>query len=67
MESDELAAIRAARLNQIKQSGGSGGSNGGDDANGEAAQRQEAEMRRDVIASVLDSGARERRGLLLSQ
>jgi DNA-binding TFAR19-related protein (PDSD5 family) len=70
MEDAELAAIRAARLNQLQQQGGSsrpsqagglsstGESNeGGDDGN----RQSEDQMKRDLLATVLDSGARERR------
>jgi programmed cell death protein 5 len=60
MDDSELAAIRAAHLNQLKQqdvAGGSGAS--GDEA---AAQHAaEEEMRRDLLATVLDTAARERR------
>lgn len=62
MEQDELAAIRAARLNQIKQSAGNSPAGEHPDAEADSSKRQEADqMRRDVLASVLDSSARERR------
>ncbi|KAF8610287.1 DNA-binding TFAR19-related protein [Ceratobasidium sp. AG-I] len=68
MEDAELAAIRAARLNQLQQQGGSsgppqsGGFSGGESGEGnEDANRQsEEQMKRDLLATVLDSGARER-------
>ncbi|KAG8718057.1 hypothetical protein FRC09_013232 [Ceratobasidium sp. 395] len=68
MEDAELAAIRAARLNQLQQQGGSsrpsqaGGfsagetTEGGDDGN----RQSEDQMKRDLLATVLDSAARER-------
>lgn len=69
MEDAELAAIRAARLNQLQQQGGgssgpvqSGGfptrksGEGGDDE----ARGSEEQMKRDLLATVLDSSARER-------
>lgn len=68
MEDAELAAIRAARLNQLQQQGGSprppqsGGFSGGESGEGnEDANRQsEDQMKRDLLATVLDSAARER-------
>jgi len=60
----ELQAIRAARIAQLQKS--SGGRSGGDTPSGvpgedDAEQRQkEAQMRRDMLATVLDSSARER-------
>ncbi|TFY75619.1 hypothetical protein EWM64_g8392 [Hericium alpestre] len=58
----ELAAIRAARLNQLqqKESGGAPGEGAGED---EAKRQNEEQMRRDMLATVLDSAARERRML----
>ncbi|KAG8966087.1 hypothetical protein FRB90_011017 [Tulasnella sp. 427] len=59
----ELQAIRAARLAQLqKQSGGSSNAPGGGASEQEAAEKrkQEDEMRRDLLATVLDSSARER-------
>ncbi|KAG8747599.1 hypothetical protein FRC10_000141 [Ceratobasidium sp. 414] len=68
MEDTELAAIRAARLNQLQQQSGSsrpsqlsgfpaGESNeDGDDGN----RQSEDQMKRDLLATVLDSAARER-------
>jgi DNA-binding TFAR19-related protein (PDSD5 family) len=63
MEDPELAAIRAARIQQLKDQGGQA-SPGGDVPGGQddSAQRAaEAEMRRNLLATVLDSAARERR------
>ena len=55
----ELAAIRAARINQLQQNAGSR-ADGPDDE--ELKQRAaNEEMRRDLLATVLDPGARERR------
>lgn len=60
MEDPELAAIRAARMNQIqqKQQGSAQSGNGGEE---EAKRATEDQMRRDLLATVLDSAARERR------
>lgn len=69
MEDQELAAIRAARLQQLRQnaSPAAGDSTpglptpGAADSNEEAAKRAtEEQMRRDLLATVLDSAARER-------
>ncbi|CAE6422283.1 unnamed protein product [Rhizoctonia solani] len=68
MEDAELAAIRAARLNQLQQqAGGPGGSvpSGGFAAQsgegaGDESRQSEDQMKRDVLATVLDSSARER-------
>ncbi|CAL1703481.1 unnamed protein product [Somion occarium] len=60
MEDPELAAIRAARMNQLKQQGTQGAappSGGGEE---EAKRAAEEQMRRDLLATVLDSAARER-------
>ena len=51
MEDQELAAIRAARQQQ-------GGAQGGEDESGK--QAAEEQMRRDLLATILDSAARER-------
>lgn len=62
MESDELQAIRAARAQQLKQESEAGqSSNGGNAQSGEGAERGGAEeMRRDILASLLEPTARER-------
>lgn len=58
MEDPELAAIRAARMNQLQQES-TGSTNAG---NEEASKRAaEDEMRRTVLARILDHAARERR------
>jgi DNA-binding TFAR19-related protein (PDSD5 family) len=65
MDDPELAAIRAARLQQLKQQGAGSPSPGGltgapggsDDGANQAA---EEEMRRNMMATVLDNAARER-------
>lgn len=59
----ELQAIRAARLAQLqKQRPAGGDSSGGGGGEQEAEQRQKQEQaRRDMLATVLDSSARERR------
>ncbi|KAF8305547.1 DNA-binding TFAR19-related protein [Clavulina sp. PMI_390] len=57
MESDELQAIRAARTQQLKQEGESGAAA----ASSEENQRAGAdEMRREILASLLETSARER-------
>jgi DNA-binding TFAR19-related protein (PDSD5 family) len=56
----ELAAIRAARLSQLQQSA-PGRANGPDDEETKQRAANEEQMRRDMLATVLDSGARERR------
>jgi len=54
----ELAAIRAARISQLQQNA-AGHTNGSD--NEEQKQREaNEEIRRDLLATVLDAGARER-------
>ena len=67
MEDQELAAIRAARLQQLRQnaSQGSEATPNQDNSGEEAAKRAatEEQMRRDLLATVLDHAARERREL----
>ena len=69
MEDAELAAIRAARLNQLQQQGGgspgsapSGGFSAGKSGDGadDEARQSEDQMKRDILATVLDSASRER-------
>lgn len=66
MEDPELAAIRAARIQQLKQQGGQpspgggGTPSAGEDDGGQRAAAEE-EMRRNLLATVLDPAARERR------
>ncbi|KAL6307962.1 DNA-binding TFAR19-related protein, partial [Sparassis latifolia] len=58
MEDPELAAIRAARMSQLQQqNAGRGGGQGGEDEGKRVAEEQ---MRRDLLATVLDHAARER-------
>lgn len=58
----ELQAIRAARLAQLqKQSGSSNASAvGPSDPDAADQRKEEDQMRRDLLATVLDSSARER-------
>ncbi|THH27061.1 hypothetical protein EUX98_g7126 [Antrodiella citrinella] len=60
MADPELAAIRAARMNQLQQQGGAPG--GG--AEDESKRVAEEQMRLDLLATVLDNAARERRACL---
>ncbi|KAI0792833.1 DNA-binding TFAR19-related protein [Abortiporus biennis] len=58
MEDPELAAIRAARMNQLQKQGVPSATSGnGEDDSKRAAEEQ---MRRDLLATVLDHDARER-------
>ena len=67
MADPELAALRAARLNQLQQNAGVGGggnpqSGAGAGSNEEAEKRRaEEQMRRDLLATTLEPAARERR------
>lgn len=66
MDDQELAAIRAARLQQLQQQGGvpngGGGDAEGEDPEAAAAQRRsEEEMKRAILAQILEPAARERR------
>lgn len=67
MDDQELAAIRAARLNQLRQDSSGAGeqvtSGNGDSAEDVAKRASEEQMRRELLATVLDSAARERRML----
>ena len=65
MEDQELAAIRAARLEQLKQSAPTGGGQepSGEDADAAKRAASQEQMRRDLLATVLDNAARERRTL----
>ena len=56
----ELAAIRAARINQLQQNA-AGRTSGPDDEELKQRAANEEQMRRDLLATVLDPGARERR------
>jgi len=55
----ELAAIRAARISQLQQNAASRTS-GQDDEELKQRAANEEQMRRDILATVLDPGARER-------
>ncbi|KAI0253777.1 PDCD5-related protein [Lactifluus subvellereus] len=60
MTDSELAALRAARLNQLQQSGtDSDGQNAGRSEDAEK-RRAEEQMKRDLLASALEPAARER-------
>jgi DNA-binding TFAR19-related protein (PDSD5 family) len=65
MADSELAALRAARLNQLQQAGTD--SNGQSAARTEEAEKKRAEeqMKRDLLATALEPAARERRMHLL--
>ncbi|KAI0702315.1 PDCD5-related protein [Cytidiella melzeri] len=57
MDDPELEAIRAARMSQLQQDSTGLGSAGGEEA---AKRAAEEEMRRNLLATVLDNAARER-------
>lgn len=61
MADSELAALRAARLSQLQNSGAD--SNGPSTGGSEDAEKRRAEeqMRRDLLATALEPAARERR------
>ncbi len=64
MADPELAALRAARLNQLQQSTAPSGGNGqsGAGSSDEAEKRRaEEQMKRDLLATALEPAARERR------
>jgi Double-stranded DNA-binding domain len=60
-EDSELAAIRAARLSQLQQNAGNGSNEGETEQRASATAAAEEQMRRDLLATVLDVPARERR------
>ena len=65
MDDSELAAIRAARLNQLQQQGTSGlsqspNASGAPGQESEEKRAADEQMRRDILATVLDHAARER-------
>ncbi|KAH8759745.1 PDCD5-related protein [Hyaloscypha finlandica] len=66
MEDDDLAAIRKARLEQLKaQGGGSGGggsSSGAGGAGQEDRQQQEEEARKSILNQILEPEAADRLG-----
>ncbi|THH21103.1 hypothetical protein EW146_g401 [Bondarzewia mesenterica] len=57
MADPELAALRAAHLNQLQASAPAGASNGGEEAE---KKQNEEQMRRDLLSTVLEPAARER-------
>ena len=64
MADPELAALRAARLNQLQQSAGvNGGSSQSGAGSGDEAEKRRAEeqMKRELLATALEPAARERR------
>ena len=67
MDDQELAAIRAARLQQLRQSSSAEPSpgdipQGTSDPDADAKRATEEQMRRDMLATLLDQKARERCG-----
>jgi len=56
----ELQAIRAARMAQLQKQGPAGGNAAASGEQDGEKQQQQDQMRRDLLATVLDSGARER-------
>lgn len=64
MEDDDLAAIRKARLEQLKEQQGAGGgsSNGSSAGQGGDKQAQEAEARSSILAQILEPEAADRLG-----
>lgn len=64
MEDDDLAAIRKARLEQLKaqQGAGGGSSNGSSGGQGGDKQAQEAEARSSILAQILEPEAADRLG-----
>ena len=66
MADSELAALRAARLNQLQQSGTDNNGQGAARSDEAEKRRAEEQMKRDLLASALEPAARERRmGFLL--
>ncbi|KAJ5040331.1 uncharacterized protein L3040_005987 [Drepanopeziza brunnea f. sp. 'multigermtubi'] len=64
MEDDDLAQIRAARLEQLKAQGG-GGRGGGSSSGGgsqEQKQQQESEARASILQQILEPEAADRLG-----
>ncbi|KAN0115866.1 DNA-binding TFAR19-like protein [Russula decolorans] len=60
MADPELAALRAARLTQLQQSGTDGNSQSGASSEEAEKRRAEEQMRRDLLATALEPAARER-------
>jgi len=61
MADPELAALRAARLTQLQQSGADGSGQSGASSEDPEKRRAEEQMRRDLLATALEPAARERR------
>lgn len=61
MADPELAALRAARLTQLQQSGTDGSGQNGASSEDAEKRRAEEQMRQDLLATALESAARERR------
>lgn len=58
MADAELAALRAARLHQLEANAPAGASEGAEE---EGKRQSEEQMRRDLLSTVLEPTARERR------
>jgi Double-stranded DNA-binding domain len=61
MADPELAALRAARLTQLQQSGTDGSGQSGNGSEEAEKRRAEEQMKRDLLATALEPAARERR------
>jgi DNA-binding TFAR19-related protein (PDSD5 family) len=61
MADPELAALRAARLTQLQQSGTDGSGQSGASSEDAEKRRAEEQMRRELFATALEPAARERR------
>ena len=61
MADPELAALRAARLTQLQQSGTNENGQSGSGSEDAEKRRAEEQMRRDLLATALEPAARERR------
>jgi hypothetical protein len=61
MADPELAALRAARLTQLQQSGTDGSGQSGASSEDAEKRRAEEQIRRDLLATALEPAARERR------
>lgn len=61
MADPELAALRAARLTQLQQSGTNENGQSGSGSEDVEKRRAEEQMRRDLLATALEPAARERR------
>lgn len=61
MADPELAALRAARLNQLQQSSTDGSGQSSTSSEDAEKRRADEQMRRDLLATALEPAARERR------